>query len=146
MAVKSLETGVVPPVPNFRDPDPELGMLNLSQGGCLPGPVRAAPRGRLRIADLDAAAALDARRRWPAPRSTDELGYDYRVADRAAWKRVADGESAGSDARSSRSSQHRLRVVDQGALTAAVAAAAAPEPVTVAPAPSYRSRSRSSRP
>ena len=30
LAVKALETGVVPPVPNFRDPDPELGQLNLS--------------------------------------------------------------------------------------------------------------------
>ena len=40
MAVKALETGVVPPVPNFREPDPELGHLNLSTGGCYPVSTR----------------------------------------------------------------------------------------------------------
>ena len=33
LAVKALETGIVPPVPNFKEVDPELGMLNLSKGG-----------------------------------------------------------------------------------------------------------------
>jgi len=33
LAVKALETGIVPPVPNFKDADPELGSLNLSKGG-----------------------------------------------------------------------------------------------------------------
>ena len=36
VAIKALETGVVPPVPNFKEPDPELGELNLSQGGTYP--------------------------------------------------------------------------------------------------------------
>ena len=36
MAVKALETGLVPPVPNLREPDPELGGLNLSEGGAYP--------------------------------------------------------------------------------------------------------------
>ena len=36
VAVKALETGLVPPVANFKEVDPELGPLNLSQGGCLP--------------------------------------------------------------------------------------------------------------
>ncbi|HLZ37305.1 MAG TPA: beta-ketoacyl synthase N-terminal-like domain-containing protein, partial [Mycobacteriales bacterium] len=36
VAVKALETGIVPPVPNFKEPDPELGNLNLSQGGAYP--------------------------------------------------------------------------------------------------------------
>ncbi|HLA77628.1 MAG TPA: SDR family NAD(P)-dependent oxidoreductase [Vicinamibacteria bacterium] len=36
IAVKILEHGVVPPVPNLRDPDPELGALNLSRGGRYP--------------------------------------------------------------------------------------------------------------
>ena len=36
VAVKALETGIVPPVPNFREPDPELGQLNLSRGGAYP--------------------------------------------------------------------------------------------------------------
>ena len=33
VAVKVLETGIVPPVPNYQEVDPELGTLNLSSGG-----------------------------------------------------------------------------------------------------------------
>ena len=51
VAVKALETGVVPPVPNFREVDPELGQLNLSKGGAYPVALRAAPGRRLRLAD-----------------------------------------------------------------------------------------------
>jgi acyl transferase domain-containing protein len=36
VAVKILEKGIVPPVPNFKEPDPELGALNLSKGGRYP--------------------------------------------------------------------------------------------------------------
>ena len=36
IAVKILEHGIVPPVPNFREVDPELGALNLSRGGRYP--------------------------------------------------------------------------------------------------------------
>src|SRR5205823_6426633 len=36
VAVKALETGVVPPVANFKEVDPELGPLNLSKGGIYP--------------------------------------------------------------------------------------------------------------
>ena len=36
VAVKMLETGIVPPVPNFKEVDPELGPLNLSKGGAYP--------------------------------------------------------------------------------------------------------------
>src|SRR5262249_15591154 len=36
LAVKALETGLVPPVPNFKEVDPELGQLNLSKGGSYP--------------------------------------------------------------------------------------------------------------
>ena len=42
VAVKILETGIVPPVANFREVDPELGPLNLSRGG--PYPVQYALR------------------------------------------------------------------------------------------------------
>ena len=42
VAIKALETGSVPPVPNYKEPDPELGHLNLSPGGALSGGVRAA--------------------------------------------------------------------------------------------------------
>ena len=36
IAIKILEHGVVPPIANFREPDPELGVLNLSRGGRYP--------------------------------------------------------------------------------------------------------------
>ncbi len=36
IAVKILEHGIVPPVPNYKEVDPELGMLNLSRGGRYP--------------------------------------------------------------------------------------------------------------
>ncbi len=36
LAVKMLEYGIVPPVPNFQEVDPDLGVLNLSRGGNYP--------------------------------------------------------------------------------------------------------------
>ena len=36
IAVKILEYGIVPPVPNFKEVDPDLGTLNLSRGGRYP--------------------------------------------------------------------------------------------------------------
>jgi acyl carrier protein len=36
IAVKILEYGIVPPVPNFKEVDPDLGVLNLSRGGRYP--------------------------------------------------------------------------------------------------------------
>ena len=36
IAVKILEYGIVPPVPNYKELDPELGSLNLSRGGRYP--------------------------------------------------------------------------------------------------------------
>lgn len=36
IAIKILESGIVPPVPNFKEVDPDLGTLNLSRGGRYP--------------------------------------------------------------------------------------------------------------
>ena len=36
IGVKILEHGIVPPVPNFKEVDPDLGVLNLSRGGRYP--------------------------------------------------------------------------------------------------------------
>ncbi len=84
VAVKALETGVVPPVPNFREVDPDLGRLNLSQGGAYP--VRYA----LRLAAGFGSQISMTLLRWtPGPDGTrrmpDELGFDYRIVDRDAW-------------------------------------------------------------
>ena len=117
VAVKALETGVVPPVPNFREPDPELGMLNLSHGGAYP--VRYA----LRLAAGFGSQISMLLLRWtPAPdgrrRNPEELGYAYRIADRAAWtawlRRVSGYEDPKLEV-----VQHRLRVADQGPAAAA---------------------------
>jgi hypothetical protein len=52
VAIKALETGLVPPVPNYKEPDPDLGVLNLSRAA-YPVRVRPASGGRLRLAGRD---------------------------------------------------------------------------------------------
>ena len=112
MAVKALETGVVPPVPNFRDPDPELGILNLSQGGAYP--VRYALRlaagfgSQISMSLLRWTPVADGRRR-----AIDELGYGYRIADPGVWNAWLRQVSGVEDPQLE-VVQHRLRVVDHG--------------------------------
>jgi len=84
LAIKSLETGLVPPVPNFKIPDPDLGNLNLSRGGSYP--VEYA----LRLgAGFGSQVSMTLYRHvsplagvHPEP---DELGYATRIADAARW-------------------------------------------------------------
>ena len=86
VAIKALETGIVPPVPNYKEPDPELGHLNLSTGGAYP--VRYALR---LAAGFGSQIAMTLLRWTPVPdgrhRLPDELGYAYRIVDPAAWQR-----------------------------------------------------------
>jgi 3-oxoacyl-(acyl-carrier-protein) synthase/NAD(P)-dependent dehydrogenase (short-subunit alcohol dehydrogenase family)/acyl carrier protein len=84
VSVKILETGIVPPVPNFKEVDPELGPLNLSKGGAYP--VRYA----LRLgAGFGSQICMTLLRWTPAPdggrRSPSSLGYQYRIEDPVAW-------------------------------------------------------------
>jgi acyl transferase domain-containing protein/NAD(P)-dependent dehydrogenase (short-subunit alcohol dehydrogenase family)/acyl carrier protein len=127
VAVKALETGCVPPVPNFKEMDPDLGSLNLSKGGIYP--VSFALRlgagfgSQISMTLLRFLGPKDAVR--PAPRS---LGYAYRIIDRNAWndwlRRMA-GRPAGD-----LEVVHRtLRVRDQGPV--ARAAEASPDNYTV---------------
>jgi malonyl CoA-acyl carrier protein transacylase len=80
LAIKSLETGLVPPVPNFKVVDPELGELNLSKGGNYP--IRYALRlgagfgSQISMSLLRWTPVADGQRRSP-----DQLGYTYRIAD-----------------------------------------------------------------
>src|SRR5271169_6607702 len=80
VAVKTLETGCVPPVPNFKEVDPELGTLNLSKGGAYP--VEYALRlgagfgSQISLTLLRRVAARDGIRRRP-----NALGYSYRIVD-----------------------------------------------------------------
>ena len=133
LAVKALETGVVPPVPNFRDVDPDLGELNLSHGGAYP--IRYA----LRLAAGFGSQISMILLRWTPPadgrrRHVDELGYGYRIADRPTWtawlKRVS-----GQDDPRLEVMRRTLRVVDGVPAKAAPPPVAVPEPVVAAPAP-----------
>ncbi|MGB9225854.1 acyltransferase domain-containing protein, partial [Mycobacterium sp.] len=113
VAIKSLETGLVPPVPNYKEPDPELGHLNLSTGGSYP--VRYA----LRLgAGFGSQIAMSLMRWTPMPdgrhRLPDELGYEYRIVDQAAWRRWLALATGTPDAQLE-VVQHRLRAVDTGA-------------------------------
>ncbi len=112
VAIKALETGIVPPVPNFQEVDPELGSLNLSKGGSYP--VRYALRlaagfgSQISMMLLRWTPVRDGRRRNP-----EELGHTYRVADEEAWtswlRRISGQEDPQLEV-----VDHRLRVVDRG--------------------------------
>ena len=56
------------------------------QGRGLPGPLRAPAGGRVRLADHACCCCAGRLSPTAARRNLDELGYDYRIADRAAWE------------------------------------------------------------
>jgi acyl transferase domain-containing protein/acyl carrier protein len=110
VAVKALETGIVPPVPNFREVDPELGQLNLSKGGAYP--VTYA----LRLAAGFGSQISMALLRWSEPpngqrHAPSELGFAYRIADEPAWRAWLARISGSGDARLE-VVQRRLRIAD----------------------------------
>ena len=113
VAIKALETGLVPPVPNYKEPDPELGHLNLSTGGSYP--VQYA----LRLgAGFGSQIAMTLMRWTPVPdgrhRQPDELGYAYRIVDRGRLAAVAGAgrrhrrPAAGGRAASAADRRHRV--------------------------------------
>ena len=84
VAVKALETGLVPPVANFKEVDPELGTLNLSKGGGYP--IEYAVRLGAGFGSQISMSLLH----WLAPkdgahRRPNDLGYSYRIADENCW-------------------------------------------------------------
>ena len=85
VAVKVLETGLVPPVANFKEVDPELGTLNLSKGGGYP--IEYAVRLGAGFGSQISMSLLH----WIAPkdgvhRRPSDLGYAYRIVDENCWK------------------------------------------------------------
>ena len=84
VAVKVLETGLVPPVANFKEIDPELGALNLSKGGAYPIQyalhLGAGFGSQISMMLLRWVPTQDGVR--PKPNA---LGYAYRVADGTTW-------------------------------------------------------------
>lgn len=112
VGVKILETGIVPPVPNFKEVDPELGMLHLSKGGHYP--VQYA----LRLgAGFGSQICMTLLRWTPTPdgrhRNPDALGFSYRITDEKAWrawmKRISGYEKPEFEV-----AQRTLRIIDQG--------------------------------
>ncbi|MGC1452629.1 MAG: SDR family NAD(P)-dependent oxidoreductase [Candidatus Sulfotelmatobacter sp.] len=84
VAVKALETGLVPPVANFKEIDPELGTLNLSKGGGYP--IEYAVRLGAGFGSQISMSLFH----WIAPkdgthRRPNDLGYSYRIADENCW-------------------------------------------------------------
>ncbi len=155
VAVKALETAVVPPVANYEQVDPELGRLNLSKGGNYP--VRYA----LRLgAGFGSQISMTLIRQVPAPSgkhpAPDALGYRYRIHDANTWRgwlaqvsghpeadvieekrtlKIEDRGPALATAGSVITSPVGSRATAPAAMPAPVAAAAGPRPVAMPAAP-----------
>jgi acyl transferase domain-containing protein/NAD(P)-dependent dehydrogenase (short-subunit alcohol dehydrogenase family) len=156
VAVKALETGCVPPVVNFKEVDPELGVLNLSKGGVYP--VEYALRlgagfgSQISMTLYHWLATKDGARPNPSA-----LGYASRIADAPAFEEWLT-HITGQPSAELEVVHRTLRVqatkpatrpgeVVQEAIERSVAAAAKPQPavsvsVAVAPAPSEREASQ----
>ncbi len=112
VALKALETGIVPPIPNFKEVDPELGALNLSKGGAQP--VEYALRlaagfgSQISMTLVRRSASVDGSRRAP-----EALGYEWRIENPAAFDSWVARVSGRKDARLE-VVQRTLRVQDSG--------------------------------
>ncbi len=101
LAVKTLETGLVPPVANFKEVDPELGVLNLSKGGSLSHPICFASGRRLRFADQHDSVALGADEDWSASQPEESgLRLPHRRSVCLGSLAKPDGRTSGCRARS----------------------------------------------
>jgi malonyl CoA-acyl carrier protein transacylase len=131
VAIKSLETGVVPPVPNYREPDPELGTLHLSRGGAYP--IRYALRlgagfgSQISLSLLRWSESPDGVR--PAP---DALGFHTRIADAARWEAWV-REVSGDPEAEIEVVRHTLRIKDRGPGTAKTVVRPTPAPAEPQP-------------
>ncbi len=136
VAVKALETGLVPPVANFKEVDPELGPLHLSPGGAhdIEWALRLGAGFGSQISMVLLRRTPLARETRPAP---DELGYASRVISAAAWREWL-ARMSGEASPELEVVARTLRVKERAgaARPVAVAAVASPLPVPVAaPAP-----------
>ncbi|MGA3315654.1 MAG: SDR family NAD(P)-dependent oxidoreductase [Candidatus Korobacteraceae bacterium] len=112
LAVKTLETGLVPPVANFKEVDPELGLLNLSKGGAYPVQyamhLGAGFGSQISMILLRWVPTKDGLR--PRPNA---LGYAYRIADENIWNAWL-SRMAGRPVADLEVVHRTLRVRDQG--------------------------------
>jgi acyl transferase domain-containing protein/acyl carrier protein/NAD(P)-dependent dehydrogenase (short-subunit alcohol dehydrogenase family) len=127
VAIKALETGLVPPVANFKEVDPELGTLNLSKGGGYP--VEYAIRlgagfgSQISMTLLRWVATTNGIRRRP-----NALGYAYRIVDEDSWKTWL-SQVAGYPTADLEVVRRTLRVRDQGSAARPVDVAKKTKPV-----------------
>ncbi len=126
LAVKALETGLVPPVPNFKEVDPELGTLNLSKGGAYP--IQYAIHLGAGFGSQVSMMFL----RWTPAKGDvrpkpDALGYAYRITDDAAWRAWLN-HVAGRPAADMEVVHRTLRVRDGGPATRVAEAAQESKP------------------
>ena len=131
VAIKVLETGVVPPVANFREVDPELGPLNLSSGGSYP--VQYA----LRLGAGFGSQICMTLTRWvPSPdgihRRPGGLGYAFRIVDPGKWQRWLK-QCTGYEEPELEVFQRTLRVKDQGPVAKADNGRTASQSVVIPP-------------
>jgi acyl transferase domain-containing protein/acyl carrier protein len=131
VAVKALETGLVPPVANFKEVDPELGLLNLSKGGVYPVEyalhLGAGFGSQISMELLRWTPTKDGAR--PSPTA---LGYGYRITDAATWNAWL-GRISGYKTADLEVVQRTLRVRDQGAPSRVVEAVKPAQASPVAP-------------
>ncbi len=129
VAVKALETGCVPPVANFKEVDPELGLLNLSKGGNYPVEyaihLGAGFGSQISMMLLRWVQTKDGVR--PSPNA---LGYAYRIADTATWNTWL-STITGSAVANLEVIHRTLRVQDKGRPAKVTEAAPESRPVAV---------------
>ena len=109
---ESAGNGMVPPVANFKEVDPELGALNLSKGGAYP--IEYALHLGAGFGSQISMTLL----RWVATKdgvhpSPNALGYAYRIADTTAWNAWL-SRMAGRPVADLEVVHRTLRVRDQG--------------------------------
>ncbi len=140
LAIKSMETGLVPPVPNFKEPDPDLGNLNLSRGGSYP--IHYA----LRLgAGFGSQISMTLYRHVPSPTGVhpepDRLGYETRLADQAQWSSWLQA-TTGIPTAQAEIVRRILRVRDDGPPVEAPKAPSVPVPRTSYQVPRTAARRR----
>ena len=113
VAIKALETGIVPPVPNFKEVDPELGSLNLSRGGV--HPIEYALRLGAGFGSQISMTLLRWVRSPDGSRpSASGLGYAHRISEPVRWSEWLQSVS-GQPSSTLEVAKRTLRVRDQGA-------------------------------
>ncbi|MBI4747742.1 MAG: SDR family NAD(P)-dependent oxidoreductase [Acidobacteria bacterium] len=134
IGIKAIETGIVPPVANFKEVDPDLGVLNLSKGGAYP--VQYA----LRLgAGFGSQISMTLIRWIPTAdgmhRAPDALGYEYRIFDRNQFNQWLSFVS-GYQTAEMEVVNRTLRIKDQGTPAVPLHTGAA-KPIVNAPATSW---------